>query len=128
MGQLDEMLKEGDLFGGRYKLLRMIGAGGFGQVWLAHDPKLERDVAIKFLLPEAPTYEERLLRKALLEDGEDLEIKATYAKVSLQRFETEAKICASLKSDYAIKIYDYGEENGAFFLHDHGVCTWFKSS
>jgi serine/threonine protein kinase len=116
MSQLDEMLKVGDLFGGRYKLIRMIGEGGFGQVWLAHDPKLERDVAIKFLLPEAPTYAERLLREAMEQEGEELERKATYAAVSLQRFETEAKICASLKSDYAIKIYDYGEENGSFFF------------
>ncbi len=33
----------------RYELLRAIGAGGFGSVYLAHDPQLERDVAIKLL-------------------------------------------------------------------------------
>ena len=32
---------------GRYELKEPIGAGGFGQVWLANDPELRRDVAIK---------------------------------------------------------------------------------
>lgn len=31
----------------RYQLIKLIGRGGFGEVWRAHDPKLQRDVAIK---------------------------------------------------------------------------------
>ena len=34
---------------GVYEVIASIGAGGMGQVYLAHDPKLNRDVALKIL-------------------------------------------------------------------------------
>ena len=50
---------------GHYQLLAPIGAGGFGTVYAAHDPRLARKVAIKLLHPEhAASHPELLLREA----------------------------------------------------------------
>jgi serine/threonine protein kinase len=52
---------------GPYQVLSHLGAGGMGQVYLAHDPRLHRRVAIKVLPTEMTTDEpmrERLRREA----------------------------------------------------------------
>ena len=38
---------------GRYRIIRRLGQGGFGRVYLAHDDELDRSVAIKVPNPES---------------------------------------------------------------------------
>lgn len=53
---------------GRLELLRQLGEGASGSIWLAHDHKRERDVAVKFLHPGS--LEKESLRRRFLREGQ----------------------------------------------------------
>ena len=71
---------------GRYRIERILGEGGFGLVYLAHDDQLQRYVALKLM--RAERAEDRKLR---------------------QRFLTEARSASALNHPNVCVIYDVGE-------------------
>ncbi len=78
---------------GRYRLVDVIGQGGMGTVYRAHDTAIGRDVAIKVLpseLANKPGYQER--------------------------FRREAHTAARLAEPHVIPIYDTGEIDGRLYL------------
>ena len=81
------------VLGGRYQLLRRIGAGGMGVVFLAHDTVLDRDVAVK------------VLHRHLAADA------ATGA-----RFRREARAVAGLSHSNIVPVFDGGADDGSPFM------------
>ncbi|AKS41454.1 protein kinase domain-containing protein [Wenzhouxiangella marina] len=88
----------------RYTILKRLGGGGFGEVFLGEDPQIGRQVAIKVFKPK----DENLIAFATSSDEEGLEILRA-------RFLNEAKILASLHNErHVIEVLDFGEaEDGA---------------
>ncbi len=77
---------------GHYRIVEQIGAGGMGEVYRAHDERLDRDVAIK-VLPEAVANDPG----------------------RLERFRREARSVAKLEHPNILAIYDFGAERGVTY-------------
>jgi len=78
---------------GQYEIRSPLGAGGMGEVYRAHDTRLDRDVAIK-VLPEYLTTDPERLR----------------------RFEQEARATAALNHPNILAVYQMATDNGISYL------------
>ena len=78
---------------GGYEIRNLIGAGGMGEVYRGVDLRLEREAAVKVIVPLAigdPGY--------------------------LQRFEEEARLASNLNHPNIVTVYGFGEQDGLAFL------------
>jgi TolB-like protein len=78
---------------GRYRVTRMLGQGGMGVVYAAHDDRLDRDVAIKVVRPE------------IVADP-----------VAFDRFRREARAAARVSHPHICALYELDEDAGQPFL------------
>ena len=76
-----------------YQLMSRLGAGGMGEVYLAHDMKLDRRVALKVLSPEVAADRDRL-----------------------RRFHQEARAASSLNHPHIVVVHDFGELDGRPYM------------
>lgn len=85
-------LKNGQVFN-HYKIIRQIGVGGMGEVYLAQDQKLDRQVAIKIINEEFSRQES-----------------------NLERFIREAKAASALNHPNILVIHEIGENEAANYI------------
>src|ERR671938_388108 len=78
---------------GRYEIRSSLGAGGMGEVYLGHDTRLNRPVALKLLTADLTRYEDRL-----------------------RRFEQEARAASALNHPNILTIYEIGHAEAGHFI------------
>jgi beta-lactam-binding protein with PASTA domain/tRNA A-37 threonylcarbamoyl transferase component Bud32 len=84
---------EAKTYGGRYAILEPIGSGGMAEVYRARDELLGREVAVKVL-------SERL----------------SHDRSFVERFRREAQAAAGLSHPNIVSLYDFGSDEGAYFI------------
>jgi serine/threonine-protein kinase len=87
-------VESGETLGGRYRLISRLGTGGMSIVWLAADEVLDREVAVKVLIPRFAS--DPLLGPCLR-----------------SRIAAEARAVARLSHPHIVEVYDYGESETA---------------
>jgi eukaryotic-like serine/threonine-protein kinase len=90
---LVEEFVPGSVIRERYRLLKKLGQGGMGSVWLAEDDELLRQVAVKLMAP------------AIAQDP-----------VVARRFRTEAQAAAALRTKHVVQVLDFGLDDGQPFI------------
>lgn len=84
----------GEVLDGRYEIRSILGEGGMGVVYLAHQPTMDRDVAVKVLHPYYSKDKE-----------------------ALQRFLREARAASKLRHPNTIRVFDFGQtQDGLLYM------------
>lgn len=117
---MGQTLNNGSLLqGGRYKILSVLGQGGFGITYMAVQSGLDRTVAIKeFFMKEMCSRDESTSRVTLGTEG---------ARESVERFREkflkEARNIARFNHPNIVRIIDIFEENGtAYYVMEYAPC------
>jgi len=87
------IFETGKVINDQWVILELIGKGGMGEVYRAHQLNLKRDVAIKVISSQ--------WLQSLLEDEEEME-------TALQRFKREVQAMARVRHPNVLQIFDYG--------------------
>lgn len=90
----DDGLIPGEMFANRYQVIRVVGRGGMGRVYKAHDRELGEDVAIKMLHRETLSGDPTII----------------------DRFKTEIRLARRISHRNVVRTHDLGEADGAYYV------------
>ena len=94
MSQTTSKLVNGDIFAGRYRIGKVLGTGGMGVVYRAHDIQLDEPVAIKTLKAEALAADESML----------------------ERFKQEIRLARRITHRNVVRTHDMGDVDGVYYI------------
>ena len=103
------------LQGGKYKIERVLGQGGFGNTYVGYNTEFEETVAIKEFFMKGVTERDETTSVVSVSNADNVQ----QFEEQREKFKKEARRLRKLKNEHIVKVHDLFEENGtAYYVMD----------
>ena len=104
------------LQGGKYKIERVLGQGGFGNTYIGYNTEFEETVAIKEFFMKGVTERNETTSVVSVSNADNVQ----QFEEQREKFKKEARRLRKLKNEHIVKVHDLFEENGtAYYVMDY---------
>ena len=104
------------LQGGKYRIERVLGQGGFGNTYVGYNTEFEETVAIKEFFMKGVTERDETTCAVSVSNADNVQ----QFEEQREKFKKEARRLRKLKSEHIVKVHDLFEENGtAYYVMDY---------
>ena len=104
------------LQGGKYRIERVLGQGGFGNTYVGYNTEFEETVAIKEFFMKGVTERDETTCVVSVSNADNLQ----QFEEQREKFKKEARRLRKLKNEHIVKVHDLFEENGtAYYVMDY---------
>lgn len=104
------------LQGGKYKIERVLGQGGFGNTYVGYNTEFEETVAIKEFFMKGVTERDEATSVVSVSNADNVQ----QFEEQREKFKKEARRLRKLKNEHIVKVHDLFEENGtAYYVMDY---------
>ena len=104
------------LQGGKYRIERLLGQGGFGNTYVGYNTEFEETVAIKEFFMKGVTERDETTSVVSVSNADNVQ----QFEEQREKFKKEARRLRKLKNEHIVKVHDLFEENGtAYYVMDY---------
>ena len=104
------------LQGGKYRIERVLGQGGFGNTYVGYNTEFEETVAIKEFFMKGVTERDETTSVVSVSNADNVQ----QFEEQREKFKNEARRLRKLKNEHIVKVHDLFEENGtAYYVMDY---------
>ena len=104
------------LQGGKYRIERVLGQGGFGNTYVGYNTEFEETVAIKEFFMKGVTERDETTSVISVSNADNVQ----QFEEQREKFKKEARRLRKLKNEHIVKVHDLFEENGtAYYVMDY---------
>ena len=104
------------LQGGKYRIERVLGQGGFGNTYVGYNTEFEETVAIKEFFMKGVTERDETTSVVSVSNAENVQ----QFEEQREKFKKEARRLRKLKNEHIVRVHDLFEENGtAYYVMDY---------
>ena len=103
------------LQGGKYRIERVLGQGGFGNTYVGYNTEFEETVAVKEFFMRGVTERDETTCQVSVSNSDNI----LQFEEQREKFKKEARRLRKLKNEHIVKVHDLFEENGtAYYVMD----------